>query len=100
MLLIIGLILGSVIGYKLNDLIKRLSNGINIKMLGYHIYVGRNRKTSNVVKLENKEKEPAKIKVAKCETCNNEDMFIKGTKHLVPCPECKRNAKKFKAPAK
>src|SRR5699024_2521093 len=81
MLLIIGLILGSVIGYKLNDLIKRLSNGINIKMLGYHIYVGRNRKTSNVVKLENKEKEPAKIKVAKCATWNNEDKIIKEKKH-------------------
>ena len=102
MLLIIGLILGSVIGYKLNDLIKKLNNGINIKILGYNIYIGRNEKTSNVIKMEKKEKSPTTIKVEnkKCETCNGEDMFIKGTKHLIPCPKCKRNANKFKSPAK
>lgn len=102
MLLIIGIIIGSIIGYQINNLIEKLDDGCHFKILGYNIYIGRNTKSSNVVKMEKKEKASVTIEVdnEKCKTCNNEDMFIKGTKHLIPCPKCKRNANKFKAPAK
>lgn len=102
MLLLIGIIIGSIIGYQTNNLIKRINEGIDLKIFDFQINIGRNKKTSNVVKMEKKEKAPAKIKVEnkKCETCNNEDMYIKGTKNLIPCPKCKRNSEKFRVPAK
>jgi len=99
MILLIGLIIGAGIGYKLNDLVKKINNGIHIKILGYNLYIGRESfKPSNVVKIDKKEKVAAKPKVDddKCETCNDEDMYIKGTKNLIACPGCKRNADKFK----
>ena len=95
MLLLIGLIFGIYIGYKANDIIKKLQNGIDIRIKSYQFTFGKIEKAP-VVPIKSQHKENTPKKKPKCKTCNNEDIFIKGTKNLIPCPECKRNAGKFK----
>lgn len=36
--------------------------------------------------------DPVKSEV--CETCGGEDMYFSGTKHILPCPKCKKNSRK------
>jgi hypothetical protein len=104
MFLFIGLIMGGFLGYTLNNIIKRLNAGCRLKIVGYNVYIGKEKieEDPKVIKMEKKEKDPAAAKVEneKCKTCNNEDMYIKGTKNLIPCPKCKRNSNKFRAPVK
>ncbi|MYL45081.1 hypothetical protein GLV94_05450 [Virgibacillus halodenitrificans] len=96
MFLFIGLITGLLIGYKLNDLIKLLSSGIEFKIFAYKMYISK-REKSHVVNIGEKKKQAAHPTIkTECATCKNEDMFIAGTKNLIPCPDCKRNASKFK----
>jgi rubrerythrin len=44
-------------------------------------------------KTANKKQVPA---VAVCEFCGGEDIFIQGTKAIMPCPTCKRNSDKVR----
>lgn len=97
LLLIIGIILGAIIGYKLNNFIKKLNKGIGLKILGYDLYIGKGKK-ADIVPIKNNKKKKAtamNLDKNKCSTCNDEDMFIAGTKSLIACPECKRNSNKF-----
>ena len=92
--LFIGILIGYLIGYKINNLVRKLNEGITYKLFGYSIYIERKQKTP-VVKMQPKKKKAPAMKLDSCETCNNEDMFIAGTKHLIACPKCKRNSNKF-----
>lgn len=101
MTLIIGIILGIFAGYKANDLIKKLNEGIEIKLFGYNLQIGKSQK-ADIVQIDKKQQSKTKKAPAmsldknKCSTCNNEDMYIAGTKSLIPCPKCKKNVNKFK----
>ncbi|WP_096269423.1 hypothetical protein [Paucisalibacillus globulus] len=93
-MLLIGIVLGIYIGYKLNDLIRKLNIGIEFKILGLKVTIGKPKKAP-VVDIAKKKKKVTSVK-SKCVTCNDEDMFIAGTNNLIPCPKCKRNSDKFK----
>lgn len=95
-----GLIMGGFIGYTLNDTIKKLNDGCRLKAGCYTLYVEREKTqpSQNFVTMK-KTKESIPVdgdNNKKCNTCEDEDMYLKGTKHLIPCPKCKRNANKFK----
>jgi len=94
----VGLIFGIILGYKINHYINKIkNNGIKFKILGLPVVIGHVQKESTTQKKQPQKKNNVKeLKVPKCATCNDEDMFMKGTKNLIPCPECKRNANKFK----
>lgn len=95
MLLIIGLVAGVFAGYYINNLIRVFNEGMKLNVLGYEIRINKN-KESSVREIKEKKQPISEVKTNKCELCNGEDMFIKGTKNLIPCPECKKNQDKFK----
>lgn len=85
----LGLIVGLMIGYELNKYAKDFKKRGNINIFGLEVkFAG--------VTPEVKKKTKVTAAKNKCNLCNGEDMFISGTKELIPCPECKRNKNKFK----
>lgn len=90
MFTIIFVVISLYIGYKLHELKIKLQTGMEFKICGLDVVIGKPQK-SEVVDIK---------KTVKCKTCNDENMYIKGTKHLIPCPKCKRNEKKFKGVVK
>jgi len=85
----LGLIVGLMIGYELNKQMKDMKNRGIINVFGLEVkFSGVNTEIKNKIKLT--------ADKSKCDLCNGEDMFIAGTKNLIPCPECKRNGNKFK----
>lgn len=109
--MLIGIIIGIYLGYKLNNGIKKLNKGIELKLFCYNLNIKKIIK-SDVINIKDKKvkketmtkkvtkqntEQKQKMKLDKCYMCGNEDMYISGTKHLIACPECKRNSKKFKS---
>lgn len=67
-------------------------------MFGYTINVTKEMQEksgeSDLLKIQpKKQKAPS----SNCDLCSGEDMFIKGTKSLIPCPKCNRNKNKFRS---
>ncbi|MGY0692589.1 hypothetical protein ACW2QC_07315 [Virgibacillus sp. FSP13] len=63
MLLIVGLILGAVIGYKINGFVKRMDrNGIKFKMFGLNIAINKTEEESLMIDTS-KAKKPVKLHI-------------------------------------
>jgi hypothetical protein len=85
---IVGFIIGMAGMYKLNRLTEIIK--VNFSLMGYGQSGNQAVTVDKVVDIKKKD---ASIKDT-CEFCNDEDIFIAGTKSIMPCPKCKRNAKK------
>jgi len=102
MFLILGLIVGVIVGYKINDIKRKLNNGINFNVCGLTVSINKEEEKENsVVDIKDKKTEkpspaPKKKNQGQCEVCEGENMYIAGTKNLIPCPGCGRNKEKFK----
>ena len=53
LLLIIGIIIGTFIGYKINSIARKINAGIDFKLFGYNLYITKNKKTE-IVPIKNK----------------------------------------------
>lgn len=93
----LGIIVGVMLGYELNHYISKARKKGSINIFGFEItlsgYPVKNEKQPDPIQRKTAIKKSVN---KKCHLCNGEDMFIAGTKNLIPCPECKRNANKFK----
>ncbi len=102
MFLIIGLTIGAFIGYKINDFVRKLNNGMEFKVCGLTVSINKQEeKEETVVDIKDKKTQkpspvPQNKNKGQCEVCEGENMYIAGTKNLIPCPECGRNKEKFK----
>jgi len=92
---LIGLITGLFFGYLLKIITDVLNKGFKVRLFGYEISINKTRK-AEVVNMDEKKSVDPKSTENKCEVCNDEDMFVAGTKNLIPCPECNRNRSRFK----
>ncbi|MUK89177.1 hypothetical protein GMD78_12415 [Ornithinibacillus sp. L9] len=68
-----------------------------MQIVGLNISVKSVKETTEIPKNEKSNKKTIRVKVndQDCDLCKGEDMFIAGTKNLIPCPNCKRNTNKF-----
>jgi hypothetical protein len=102
-----GFILGLVAGLFIMSKVQKFKkiNVFKFRFMGYDFQISKaGSKEANVVEYKKKEvkvkKEPAPVKeevktsADACDFCNNEDIFIAGTKSVMPCPKCKRNSRK------
>lgn len=100
MFFIIGLIIGAVIGYKINDFVSKLNKGMEFKVCGLTVSIIKQEEIEDTV-VDMKTQKPSPVPQSKnegqCEVCKGENMYIAGTKNLIPCPECGNNKEKFKA---
>lgn len=96
----IGFILGMFFGAFLVKMIHKVRNidHINFTFMGYNIDIIRSSNDhGNVVHFEEKESHTRlKTKTGTCNTCDDEDLYIKGTNSIMPCPTCGRNKDKVK----
>jgi hypothetical protein len=87
---IFGLIFGMFAMYKIVTIYEKVK--VNYALMGFDLTSTRNKvDKENVVKIV---KAKPIISNNSCEFCNDEDIYIAGTKDIMPCPKCKKNTKK------